>query len=1033
MNHKTLSILLAASMCLPAPPAVAFAQEGEWVPSIMAVASAENMMRASAREEETDSASDYKYTVSEDTVTITGLADDTTKTALVIPKTIEGKSVTAIDSGAFAGNTNLKSVKIPDSVKTIGDKAFLGCSGLTGIHFAGSEISFSDSAFGSCDALKTIQYGGTIAQWKELESPNSSEHFWCAEIQCSDGNYVNWGKVLGWISDGENVTIVNLKDKTKTKVVIPETTEEGSVIAIGSNAFKDCTELEDITIPGSVETIGNNAFYSCSALENIILPEGVKKIEGYAFWNCAKLKSISIPKSVTSIGDGIFFGCSALTTITYGGTKADWASLQTAIGTNNDILLSSAITCTDGTYTDLEKAFTYTTDTEIGNITITGLKNKNITALEIPAEIDGKKVTAIGQDAFSGCTGLESVKIPANITSVGAGAFYSCINLKSATIAEGVKEIGTAAFEGCSSLKSAVILGDVKAISNNMFHLCSKLTDVTLPESVETIGDDAFAGCSSLPSIILPKKVTKIGEDAFKSCDNLKMVYFCGTQAEWDAIAMDTGNGNLTAAKVICDFDGKLTVTFDANGGTLDGGNTFRVTCNEPCKEQPAPPIRTGYTFAGWYYQDAEWNWDTPIIDNITLTAKWTQNPTSNGGGSSSGGGNNNSSGGSAANKPTTITTTTNTDGSITTTTTDKNGTVTEKTEHTDGTVKIIETQKDGTVIKKTEHTDGAVETVETKPDGTTTTTRIESDSTTTTEVETADGTTTMTRTELDGTIRIEASLSKDGISAAAEKKEKLRLPISPVSVKESSSAPRITITVPAGEKARVEIPVENMNAGTVLVMLLPDGTEKVLPKAALGEDGISFTAEGDMTFKIVDKTLTFGDVKQGDWFADAATFASAHELFKGINKSEFAPNAPMSRGMLAVVLYALEGKPEGSVPADFNDVGDSWYTEAIGWAAEKGYISGNGDGTFGANENITREQMATILHNYMGKPEATGFIKGFTDSENTSGYAKDAMNWVTEKGIINGMGDGTLRPKGEVTRAQAATVMMNLVNLDGK
>ena len=115
---------------------------------------------------------------------------------------------------------------------------------------------------------------------------------------------------------------------------------------------------------------------------------------------------------------------------------------------------------------------------------------------------------------------------------------------------------------------------------------------------------------------------------------------------------------------------------------------------------------------------------------------------------------------------------------------------------------------------------------------------------------------------------------------------------------------------------------------------------------------------------------------------------------------------------------------------ATFTDVPDGeWYSNAVAWAAEKGIVSGYGNGLFGPGDNITREQLAVMLWRYAGSPATTNKELHFADTNEISSYALEALCWATENGIVNGYGDGKLAPKGEATRAQVAQMLMNYLN----
>lgn len=163
----------------------------------------------------------------------------------------------------------------------------------------------------------------------------------------------------------------------------------------------------------------------------------------------------------------------------------------------------------------------------------------------------------------------------------------------------------------------------------------------------------------------------------------------------------------------------------------------------------------------------------------------------------------------------------------------------------------------------------------------------------------------------------------------------------------------------------------------------------------------------------------------QNHWAQDAIAWAVTNNLFEGISDTQFVPNNAMTRGMLVTVLHRLAGKPSTGQNT-FSDVpANAYFADAVAWADEVGVVTGIGENRFAPNANITREQLAVILYRFAGAPEVKDASIKFADAANVSAWAKDAVAWAVDEGILSGMEDGTLAPKGQATRAQVATILM--------
>jgi hypothetical protein len=178
-----------------------------------------------------------------------------------------------------------------------------------------------------------------------------------------------------------------------------------------------------------------------------------------------------------------------------------------------------------------------------------------------------------------------------------------------------------------------------------------------------------------------------------------------------------------------------------------------------------------------------------------------------------------------------------------------------------------------------------------------------------------------------------------------------------------------------------------------------------------------------------------YSDVQEGKWYYDAVKFVTKNNFFNGDGNGNFLLGTKLTRGMLAQVIYNAEGKPEVSGASSFFDVeSGKWYTDAISWAASNKIVSGYGDGNFGPNDDVTREQMVLILYNYAKfkgyDVSATADITTFVDGTETSSWAQTSIQWAVGAGIMSGKDGNRLDPQGTATREEAAQLIMNFCNL---
>ncbi|MBR7132190.1 MAG: leucine-rich repeat domain-containing protein [Clostridia bacterium] len=503
---------------------------------------------------------DYTYTVTDGEATITAF-DKSISGDVVIPPTLGGYPVTAIDDWAFSYCKALTAVIIPDSVKSMGYSAFFNCSSLVSVTIPDSVISINSSAFEVCTALKAV-YITDISAWCNIDFKNFSNPLYYAK-----NLYLN-GKLV-------------------TDLIIPD-----GVASIGSQAFNNCTSITSVTIPDSVKSIGSSAFYNCKALKsvyitdvaawcntefvsttanplyyakklylngdiltNLEIPDGVTNISTFAFYNCEAITSVTIPDSIKGAGDSAFYNCKSLNGV-YITDIAAWCGIDFADYTSNPLSYAANLYLNAKLVTDLEipdgvtsignYAF-YNCDSIIAATVSDSVKDIGAHAFVSCSSLKSitlsKSLTSIGNAAFNNCRLLSSVEIPEGVTKIGNDAFRYCESLKTITLPETLTSIGSGAFDYCCLLLSVEIPANVTKIENDVFGHCESLKTITIPEGITEIGDRAFEECKSLKAVTIPESVKWIGYNAFILCTSLERVDIADFEA-WNEIAFGTSYSN---------------------------------------------------------------------------------------------------------------------------------------------------------------------------------------------------------------------------------------------------------------------------------------------------------------------------------------------------------------------------------------------------------------------------------------------------------------------------------------------------------
>ena len=233
-----------------------------------------------------------------------------------------------------------------------------------------------------------------------------------------------------------------------------------------------------------------------------------------------------------------------------------------------------------------------------------------------------------------------------------------------------------------------------------------------------------------------------------------------------------------------------------------------------------------------------------------------------------------------------------------------------------------------------------------------------------------------------------------------------------------------------------VRLPAAALPLGTVAVLVGEDGRETLLTKAYLSGDKLALLISGSATLKLTDNQKVYRDVSTGLEAYEAIMSVSALELFSGTGNNAFSPDTVLTRGMLAVLLHRLEGKPTTAPVASFGDVAaGTWYSEAIAWASSQKIVHGIGGSAFGPEQPLSRAELAAMLYRYakgqaLSTPDVVGEFRSYPDSSKVPLWAQEAMDWAVGAGLLNGTDKGQLAPLDPITRAETAEVLIRLIKL---
>ena len=738
----------------------------------------------------------------------------------------------------------------------------------------------------------------------------------------------------------------------------------------------------DVRDDGTIEITKYNGSTSNLNIPSTIDGKQVSYIGSDSFRGNKYLNSVTIPDSVKVIQSRAFAECSNLSTLKFGKNVEkiyDYVFFQTNI---TEITLPEKLNHISGI------AF-------LGNFVIKNInvdtKNTNFSSSNgIVFSKDKKKIVLYPQgktekaytipstveeicDSAFSYAQVESITIPSSVKKFGNYVFSST-NITSITIPSTVTEMGYGPVADCQKLISANIQSTVKVLPYDMFNGCTSLKNVTLNDNIEEIYNRAFYGCKSLSNITLPKNLKKIDAGSFYDCSKLNNIKIpSGVRYISNSAFNNNTTLDISATKLEKLEDGSYRVLTTIK---IDGyfdyqkANEVLTIVNKERANNGLSALKMDRSLLETAMQRAAESsiyWDHIRPDgSYCFTANSKMTRE------------NIAYGAWTAEQ------------------------VMNMWMNSSGHKANILSSDSKSIGIGCFNYNGVNYWVQ-----------------------------CFGEDEAEGTTITENKNATSKISIEADYVD-LRLERSSMELK-------------IGESQYNVIEIYECYYGLQLVKLNADSAiwkssnEKIATVDDYGNvKGITpgkvtisaIIGEMELTYEVTIK-LPFDDVNENDWFYNAVKYTYCNKIMSGLNGNTFSPNTKVTRGMLVTILYNLEGHPSITGTSKFADVQNKniYFYNAVVWASNNNVVSGYANGKFGPDDNITREQLATILYNYCrykGKYKTVhADYSKFTDNNKISDFAKWGMNWAVGNKIVNGS-NGKLNPQGTATRAEAAAMISN-------
>ena len=741
----------------------------------------------------------------------------------------------------------------------------------------------------------------------------------------------------------------------------------------------------DVRDDGTIEITKYNGSASNLNIPSTIDGKQVSYIGSDSFRGNKYLNSVTIPDSVKVIQPRAFAECSNLSTLKFGKNVEkiyDYVFFQTNI---KEITLPEKLNHISG--------IAFLGNCVIKNINVDA-NNTNFSSNNgIVFSKDKKKIVLYPQgktekaytipstveeicDSAFSYAQIESITISKSVKKFGNYVFSST-NIKSITIPSTVTEMGYGPVADCQKLISANIQSKVKVLPYDMFNGCASLKNVTLNDNIEEIYNRAFYGCKSLSNITLPKNLKKIDAGSFYDCSNLNNIKIpSGVRYISNSAFNNNTTLDISATKLEKLEDGSYrvltTIKIDGYFDYQKANEVLKIVNNERANNGLSALKMDRSLLETAMQRAAEssiyWNHIRPD-GSYCFTANSKMTRE------------NIAYGAWTAEQ------------------------VMNMWMNSSGHKANVLSSDSKSIGIGCFNYNGVNYWVQCFGENE------------------AEGTTITENKNATSKINIEA----DYVDLRLE---------------------RSSMELKIGESQYNVIENYECSYGLQLVKLNADSAiwkssnEKIATVDDYGNvKGITpgkvtisaIIGEMELTYEVTIK-LPFDDVNENDWFYNAVKYMKDNRYMSGTTETTYSPSSKLTRGMLVTILHNMEGKPKATGTSKFSDVQNKnmYYYSAVLWASSNKIVNGYSNGKFGADDNITREQLAVMLSNYCkykGKYKATNAnYSKFSDSGKISGFAKTGMNWAVGNKIVNGS-NGKLNPQGTANRAEAAAMIYNYCN----